>query len=90
MHRRFRNADHRPLRQLARGQQSRIAETGDHMTVNALPSPRPHLFQHADRRDGFVKVPFNGRHPSRGHTARISVPGAAAVRAAAAMVSVIA
>jgi hypothetical protein len=30
------NADHRPLRQLARRQQARIAKAGDDVTVHAL------------------------------------------------------
>jgi hypothetical protein len=82
MHRRFGNADHRPLRQLARRQQSRIAKQA--ITCPKRPADgRPDLLQHADGGDGFIKVAFNGRHPFPGETAIISVPGAAAMRAAA-------
>ena len=63
MHRRFGNADHRPLRQFAGRQQSRIAETGDDVARNALLAAGLNLLQHADGGDGFIKMAFNGRHP---------------------------
>ena len=87
---RLRDTDHRPLGQLPRRQQSRVAEAGDHMPIHPLLASGPDLLQHADRRDeSFVKVALGGT-PARGQTARISVPGAATARAAAPIVSVIA
>lgn len=49
----------RPLGQLPRRQQPRVAEAGDHMPIHSLLASGPDLLQHADRRDGFVKVALN-------------------------------
>ena len=59
MHRGFRNADHRPLGQLPRRQQPRVAEAGDHMPIHPLLASGLDLLQHADRGDSFVKVALN-------------------------------
>ena len=59
MHRRFRNADHRPLGQFARCQQPRVAEAGDHMSIHPLLASGLDLLQHTDRCDGFVKMALN-------------------------------
>ena len=59
MHCRLRDTDHRPLGQLPRRQQPRVAEAGDHMSIHPLLASGPDLLQHADRRDGFVKVALN-------------------------------
>lgn len=45
--------------QLPRRQQPRVAEAGDHMPIHPLLASGPDLLQHADRRDGFVKVALN-------------------------------
>ena len=56
MHRRFGNAHHRPLRQLARRQQPGVAKTGDHVPVYPLLATGFDLLQHAHSGDGFIKV----------------------------------
>ncbi|MNE84119.1 hypothetical protein D3C80_1809920 [compost metagenome] len=58
MHCRLGDANHRPVCQLPRRQQARIAETGDDMTADSRISAQLHLLQYADRSNGFVKMPF--------------------------------
>ena len=62
MHGGFRNADYRPLRQLARRQQARIAKAGDDVTIHALLPAFFDLFQDTHGGDGLIEVAFYGRH----------------------------
>ena len=62
MHGGFSNPYYRPLGQLARRQQTRVAKAGNNMTIHALLSAEFDLFENAHGSNGLVKVAFDGRH----------------------------
>ena len=66
MHGGFGDTDHRPLRQLARRQQARIAKAGDDVTIDALLSAELNLFENPHGGDGLIKVAFYRRHARAG------------------------
>ena len=88
VHRGLRDPDHGPLGKLARREQARIAEAGDDVAVDALGLALEHLVQDADRGKGLIVVILDRGRTHRRADREDSVPGAAAARAAAPMLSV--
>jgi hypothetical protein len=66
VHRGFRDADHRPARDLARGEQTRIAEAGDHIAVETLGLTFPDLVDDADGTERLVVVILDRCRSHRG------------------------
>ena len=84
------DGDHRTAGQLPRGVQSRIAEAGQHVPVDAVPFTAGDLVQHARHGQRLVVVALDrGRTHADGLTASIVVPTAATRRADSPIFSVI-